>query len=75
MYMEGDAICNEQRTRELASSISTNAGEVVITGRDHYYPGGANDAEFMTQLRSLLQNSGEEMDPNACEQPVIWSWY
>ena len=67
MYMDDDDVCFTDRTREIASRIPTNDGEITFAS-DHYYPAGANDAEFLTALRSLLQNSGEEMSDEVCSR-------
>ena len=71
MYMEKDDTCLVDQTRGLAAKIHTNDGEVTLD-RDHGYPAGANDSEFMETLRSLLRNSGEEMSDRDCARPFYW---
>lgn len=70
MYMAQDSVCDPGKTREIASRIPTNDGEITLD-RDHFVS-GANDAEFMLALRTLLSNSGEAMDDEVCQAAFDW---
>ena len=71
IFATEDELCPRDTQLPYLSRVPSFEMEVSIPG-GHSTASGANDSDFMSKLRSLLLNSGAEMNPEVCSGAYEW---
>ena len=72
MFATGDMECPQADQQRFVDAIPTLDGVFTFDGKNHFFFGGANDADFKSELDKLLKNSGRDIKSRICNRRFRW---